>query len=204
MFGEGHTPVLRQLLFENVGPIELNGLHCVSLEHIVRACALYQFEFGDNISDDFYRRISTELSAPRLPVSRMPMSQRRLAQKYAPNEAEPRFYVNLTGKGNKIMTPRQFRALVFSIYEQQVQASATLSDLRQALRDGYDLCLWTQQSVFHDSTVADLHADFENMWQDFTEEFAVVCMLTIDNPADYPWNVYQTRNAEIFDAPRHQ
>lgn len=204
MFGESGTPVLRQLLFENSGAIDLDGRHCVSLEHMARACALYQFEFGDKISDEFYNRLGAELSNPRLPAPRMPMSERRLAQKYSPNDAEPRFYANLTGKGNKIMTPRQFRALVFSIYERQVQSTATLADLRQALRDGYDLILWTQQSVFHDSTAADLHSDFENTWQDFTEEFAIACMLAIDNPADYPWNVYQARNAEIFDLPRPQ
>lgn len=199
MFGEQGTPVLRQFLFENCGPVQLGTRTCPSLEHMVRLCALYDFEFGDKISERFWARLDSGFSDPRLPSPRLPQSVRCLAQKYSASDALPRLYVNLSGEGNKIMTAQQFRALLCSVYEGEVLRNPAFLELRRALADGYSFVIWTREAIFHDSEFTDLQGDFMNNWQPFTEEFAFVCMLMIDNPLDYPWNVYRRQNAEIFD-----
>lgn len=201
MFGEQGTPVLRQFLFENCGPVQLDGRVCPSLEHMVRLCGLYNFEFGDKISESFWERLDRGFADERVPRQRLPRSTRLLAQKYSAGDAVPRFYVNLSGRGNKIMTPQQFRALLCFMYEDLVLTNPAFLELRRALADGYSFEIWTREAVFHQSDFADLQGDFMNNWQPFTEEFALACMLIVDSPLDYPWNVYRRQNAEIFDLP---
>jgi len=194
---EEGTPVFGELAFGQVGPVHLRDYVSPSVAHLLELCGLYNFDFGDKIREEFWQQLRRGFEQ-RMPPSRLRFSERQLMRKYDIDAESPKLYVNLTGSGNQLMTPLQFRALVCRIYEKLIENHPVVEALRKARADGFDLVIWTPKPVFHHSTVRELCAEFLVEWQPFTEEDILACMLVIDDAGDYPWNVYIRRNEEIF------
>jgi len=194
---ERGTAVLADLTFANVGPFCFPGLLCPSLAHMMDLCGLHKFEFNDKISNAFWDRLRKGMASPTS-QSCLRRSERHLITKYAPGTEDASFYVNVTGSGNALLTPQQFRALVCALYEEKVRGHPCFAALEQARSDGFNLLLWTPEPIFHDSSPASLTEDFFARWKSFSAESVLACMLRISSSEDRPWNVYIRENHEIF------
>ena len=60
------------------------------------------------------------------------------------------------------------------------------------------MVLWTGNHILHQSVLADVIDDLHLEWQLFGAENIVACTPMMDDPNDYPWNVYIRRNRELF------
>ena len=197
MYGEDGTVILHDLALENVGPVDFPSVSFPSLAHMLKLCGLHTSDFNGEIKAEFWDHLRRELNRP-IPRPRITRRAQTLIERYTDESVTPRFYVNLSGTGVELLTLIQFRALMCRLYETLVRTSTDIRDLRRALAEGFNVVLWTANHILHQSVLADVIDDFHSEWQPFGAENIVACMLMIDDPNDYPWNVYIRRNRELF------
>lgn len=199
MRSETGGDLLPSLAFENLGPVRMSVEGCPSvcptLAHLNSLCAVYGFQQAQTWHTQFCRGLRSTY-----PPHGLSPSQRDVFRTFCPRLLEPVAYVNWTSSDAAHLTPLQFRSKFCALYELFVQDSPALGLLRAAHKNGTSVVFWQEEFCEPVEVSAALLCErFESVGSHFGAEHAVACMLFFDNPSDYPWNSFVTRNKEVFD-----
>ncbi len=88
-------------------------------------------------------------------------------------------------------------------YEKLAKKTKEYKVLVNKLNEGYNLCIYGYDGRELDNKKGLNHKEFMyneyfNLLTPFGHELVLYCLLTIDNPDDYPWNIYYIENKDIY------
>lgn len=81
-------------------------------------------------------------------------------------------------------------------YEKLATQTAEFKQLVALMDDGYNLCICGYDGYAPTTTLMEHYLDTS---RPFGHEMVLLCLLTIKESKDYPWNVYRRTHAQLYE-----
>jgi len=181
-----------------LGPVEhgMPGLPpATTIENYHQFAKFWQFELDDN-GNILEQYKNERIIAYTAPPKRHKYDKKTLSQ-YNNNINIPLFSVYYDKFGNEHRyTYIQCRYFYCHFYEILAKLQPDYDKLQNLIRDGYNINITGYDGY---KPTRDLYSHYVDTSKPFGHELVLYSMLTIDEPANYPWNIYYENNRYIYD-----
>lgn len=111
--------------------------------------------------------------------------------KYGSNVNIPLYSV-INGKKYSYIESRYFYCYYYELLAKETES---YNELRKLIDDGYNLAIYGYDGYEPGN---DIYQNYVDASRPFGHELVLYCLLTIDDPKNYPWNVYHRKYIDIY------
>ncbi len=96
---------------------------------------------------------------------------------------------------DKCYTYIQSRYFYCHFYELLAKQTKCYTELREMLQDGYNLAIFGYDAY---PPSDDIYSDYKDPARPFGHELVLYCLLNIEEPSEYPWNIYYRKHKKLY------